>query len=83
MVRLLRDYGPWGLVVVLGFVVWRMAIYIQTIHSQHHDTVKNLLQDHNKEQKEETKQLVEAMMATSQSLHNMNEMLQNLMSRDR
>lgn len=84
---ILRTYGQvglaWALVLVLSAVVWKLILYVQKVQTLHHETVKQLLQDHNRAQKEETRELVEAMMATSQSLQNMSEMLQLLITRAR
>lgn len=80
-VGLIRTHGPWALVAVAGVVVWRMAVYIQMIQTRHLDTVQKLLLDHNKEQKEETKQLVTVMTLTEKSLHAMNDTLKALVQR--
>lgn len=77
---LLETYGPWGIVVVEGVVIWRLAVHIQVMQDRHQDTVKKLLLDHNKEQKEETKQLVTVMTLTEKSLQAMNDTL-NALSR--
>lgn len=58
-----------------------MSVYIQTLQVQHQNTVKNLLLDHNKEQREETKQIVTVMTMTEQSLRSMNETLNALVQR--
>jgi low affinity Fe/Cu permease len=81
LASLLKSYGPWALVAILGVVVWRMAVYIQLIQTRHQDTVQKLLLDHNKEQKEETKQLVTVMTLTEKSLHAMNDTLRALTQR--
>ena len=78
---LFKEHGPWAFVGVLGVVIWRMAVFIQRIQAEHQDTVKKLLLDHNKEQKEETKQLVGAMMSTEKALQAINDTLNSLASR--
>lgn len=69
------------MVAVAGFVIWRMSVYIQTLQVQHQNTVQKLLLDHNKEQKEETKQIVTVMTMTEQSLRSMNDTLKALVQR--
>ena len=78
---LLGRHGPWAFVAALSVVVWRMAVYIQMIQTRHQDTIQKLLLDHNKEQKEETKQLVTVMTLTEKSLQAMNDTLNALLNR--
>lgn len=78
---LLANHGPWAIVAVLAVVIWRLAVYIQVMQDRHQDTIKQLLLDHNKEQKEETRQLVTAMTLTEKSLQSMNDALNALASR--
>jgi low affinity Fe/Cu permease len=78
---LMKTHGAWALVAVAGVVIWRMAVYIQVIQQRHQDTIQKLLLDHNKEQKEETKQIVTVMTMTEKSLHAMNDTLNALMQR--
>lgn len=79
--KLLADHGPWAIVAVLAVVIWRLAVYIQVMQERHHDTIKTLLLDHNKDQKDETRQLVTAMTLTEKSLQSMNDTLNALASR--
>jgi len=78
---LFRQHGAWAFVVLAGIVIWRMAVYIQTMQAKHQDTIKELLLDRNKEQKEETKQLVSAMMSTERALQAINGTLNALAAR--
>jgi hypothetical protein len=79
--QLFADHGPWAIVAVEAVVIWRLAVYIQVIQNRHQDTIKQLLLDHNKEQKDETRQLVTAMTLTEKSLQSMNDTLNALASR--
>jgi len=36
----LKDHGAWFLVVVLGFVIWRMALYIVEMHEEQRENDK-------------------------------------------
>lgn len=77
----LKTYGAWGVVVIQGFVIWRLAVHIQRLQTQHHDTVRNLLLDHNKTQRGETERLVDAMVSTRQALTYMHDSVKALVNR--
>lgn len=65
--ELIEKYGPWALVAILGFVVWKMAVHIQEQNVKHKAEVVALL----REQKEDTRELTEALLTTKQALENM------------
>lgn len=81
LVEFLVQNGPWAIVVIQGVVVFRLAVYIERMHTRHHDTVTKLLLDHNRNQKDETKQLVGVMTLTESSLKAMNDTLDSLSRR--
>lgn len=81
LTELLVNHGPWAIVAIETVVIWRMALYIQAMQTRHQATVKQLLLDHNKEQREETKQLVTAMTLTEKSLQSMNDTLSTILQR--
>lgn len=81
LTTLLVNHGPWAIAAIETVVIWRLAVYIQVMHNRHQDTVKQLLLDHNKEQREETRQLVTAMTLTEKSLQSMNETLSAVLQR--
>jgi hypothetical protein len=76
VISLLPDHGVWALVVIQGVVIWQLAKYIQRMQTKHQDTVKQLLLDYNKEQREETRQLVAAMLSTEKALQSMHDIIQ-------
>lgn len=63
---LLHKYGGWGLSAILMIVVWRMASYIMKLH---------------KEQKDDTKELVEALVSTKNTLENFRDTMNALSNR--
>jgi hypothetical protein len=72
-VSLIITHGAWSIVVIEAIVIWRLAVYIDRMQARHADTVKQLLLDHNKAQKEETKQLVSAMLSTESAIRAMHD----------
>lgn len=83
LARFLKHYGAWGFVALEAVVIWRLGHYIKTIHTRHQETVKQLLLDHNREQKEETHQLVSAMLSTDRALQSIGATLNALITRGR
>lgn len=81
IVDFIKQHGAWGLLAITLFVIQRMAIYIENMQRKHQDTVKQLLLDHNKQQKAETKELVGAMLSTEKALQAVNQTLNVIASR--
>jgi len=67
---LIYEYGGWGLSTILMMVVWRMASYIVKMH-------RAQLQ----EQKEDNRELVEALVSTRQAVNSFKETLNALASK--
>ena len=67
IIKTLETHGPWALVVIAGLVIWRMATHITNLNQRHRAELVALL----REQKEDTRELTEALVSTKQALENM------------
>jgi len=77
MVSILQDYGAWGVVTVQMFAIWRLVRYIAQIHQQRQgDAIKVM-----DEQRQETKEMVTAIVEVRNTLGSVREAIDRFNSR--
>ncbi len=67
IIKTLEDHGPWAIVAIAGLAIRRMATHITTLNQRHRAEIVALL----REQKEDARELTEALVSTRQALENM------------